>query len=106
MTKIMDEERFREIVREEITKIFHSDKFHFSRNLQIANGRNIEVGRSVGTMIGTSADQKIGFFGAAPVAQQPVVAIPSGGATVDQVCRDAVTHIIGDMRALGLNATT
>ena len=101
----MDEERMREIVREEITKIFHSDKFHFSRDMQIANGRNIELGRSEGTMIGTSADQKLAFFGADPVVQPPVIAIPTGGATIDQVCRDAVTNIIGDLRALGLSKT-
>lgn len=101
----MDEERFREIVREEITKIFHSDKFHFSRNLQIANGRNIEVGRSVGTMIGTSADQKIGFFGATPAVQPPAITIPSGGSVIDSECRTAMAHVIGDLRTLGLSKT-
>lgn len=102
----MNEEQVRRIIREELSKFMKQSKFVFDRPVQVLDGNDIIMGQTFGTRIGTSATQKIGFFGVDPVAQQPMVDIPSGGATVDQVCRDAVTHIIGDMRALGLNATT
>lgn len=101
----MDEERFREIVREEITKIFHSDKFHFSRNMQIANGRNIEVGQSVGTMIGTSPDQRLGFFGATPRVQLPTGTWvqPTGGAVIDYEARAGVNDLMSSLASFGLH---
>jgi hypothetical protein len=100
----MDENRMREIVREEMAKIFHSDKYHFARDVQIANGRNIELGKSVGTMIGTEAGQKIGFFGVAPRVQVPsgVLSTPSGGATQDAEARAAIGDLNSVFNAFGL----
>lgn len=44
-----------------------------------ADGRNISMGSSVGTKIGTAANQKIGFYDKTPVAQQTGVAVDAAG---------------------------
>lgn len=41
----------------------------------IADGGNVAVGSTNGTQIGTSSSQKLGFFGATPVAQQTMGAM-------------------------------
>lgn len=66
----MDELKVRQIFQEELAKALGSDHFIFRRHLEIADGRNIQTGRTTGTKIGTSADQKIGFFGKTPIVQQ------------------------------------
>lgn len=47
-----------------------SDRYTVQKDMQLFDGRNIQVGRSIGTQIGTSALQKLGFFGIVPVLQQ------------------------------------
>lgn len=66
----MDENRAREIFREELASLFGKDHFTLSTHMQLLDGRNIRTGRTTGTMIGTATDQKIGFFGTTPVVQQ------------------------------------
>lgn len=44
-------------------------------NITIADGANIIVNTTTGTQIGTAAGQKIGFYGATPVAKQTGVAV-------------------------------
>ena len=51
--------------------------------LIITGGKNIELGTTTGTKIGTANTQKIGFWGKNPIVR-PVLAT-GGGATVDQV---------------------
>lgn len=40
------------------------------QTVTLADAKNLVVGTSTGTKIGTAADQKIGFFGVTPVVQQ------------------------------------
>lgn len=68
----MDEAKVRQIIREELAGLLASDRITFKKHAQFFDGRNIQLGRTTGTKIGTAADQKLGFFGAAPVAQQNV----------------------------------
>jgi hypothetical protein len=42
-----------------------------SNNVELEDGVNIDLGTIDGTQIGTSASQKIGFFGATPVVRRP-----------------------------------
>ncbi len=46
----------------------------------IADGVNLTLGTATGTQIGTSATQKLGFFGATPV-NQPTMGAATAGAT-------------------------
>jgi hypothetical protein len=75
----MDETRIRQIFQEELARLLGADHFIFRRHIEIGDGRNIQTGRTTGTKIGTAIDQKIGFFGKAPVAQQ---AAPTDAASI------------------------
>ncbi len=105
----MNEEQVRQIIKEEMAKIFHSEKYHFSRDIQIANGRNIETGVSVGTMIGTSTTQKIGLYGKTPVARQAAIVYPnvqtSSYVQADaETLRSAITDILNRLETIGMIA--
>ena len=67
----MNEEQIRIIIREELSRFIKSDRFIFEKNLQLMDGRNIQLGITTGTKIGGSG-QKIGFFGVTPVIRQVV----------------------------------
>ena len=41
------------------------------------DGRNIQLGKSVGTKIGTAVDQLLGLFGVTPVSQGSAISSPS-----------------------------
>jgi hypothetical protein len=86
----MDEARIREIFREELAAVFGNDKFVFQKHLQLSDGRNVQTGRTTGTKIGTATDQKLGFFGITPVAQQSA---PT-----------TLANVISVLHALGLTA--
>jgi hypothetical protein len=60
----------REMIREELNSLIKSDRFTFEKLIQILDGRNIQLGRTTGTKIGTATDQKIAFYGITPVIQQ------------------------------------
>ena len=53
-----------------LNQLTKSDRYTIERLLQIHDGRNIQVGLSTGTKIGTAATQKLGMWGVAPVVQQ------------------------------------
>ena len=61
------EEKIRQIIREELETFLGFNKYTFQKNIQIFDGRNIQLGRTTGTKIGTAIDQKLGFFGTTPV---------------------------------------
>lgn len=86
----MDEDRVREIIREELSDIIFSDRYVFQRKLQLLDGRNIQVGKATGTQIATASDQKLGFYGATPITKP---AAPTDAAT-----------IITTLQALGLTS--
>ena len=66
----MTEEQIREIIRDELAEFIKSDRFIFYKTSQYLDGRNIQLGTSNGTKIGTAITQKLGFFNATPVIQQ------------------------------------
>jgi hypothetical protein len=81
-----------------------SDRFVFHQHVQFLDGRNIQLGRTTGTMIGTDTDQKLGFFGKSPVAQQSHISAPSGGTTIDANARTAINAIITLFQTFGLTS--
>lgn len=84
----MTPEEVRQIIREELASFIKSDRYMFEKTLQIADGRKIQLGRTNGTMIGTAADQKIGFFGKTPKVQVPTVNVPSTAAGIILTLKD------------------
>ena len=72
--------------------------------ITMGDAKNIATNATTGTKIGTATTQKIGFWNAAPVAQQAHIADPSGGATVDAEARTAINSINALCATLGLTA--
>ena len=77
------------------------DKTIFERPIQILDGKNIQVGRTNGTSIGTATDQKVGFYGKT-TTQYPAIGTPSGGSTVDSQSRTAIASIITALHDAGI----
>jgi hypothetical protein len=115
----MDEDQIREIIREEMetylsqakkaqnanpppTLQSQTSKTVVEKSLQVLDGKNIQLGRANGTMIGTDSDQKIGFYGTTPVAKQGAITAPTGGTTVDSQSRTAIASIIAALKAIGI----
>ena len=99
----MTEEKVRQILRDELRNMIKSDRFTFEKLIQILDGRNIQLGRSVGTQIGTAIDQLLGFYGATPVNKPETIADPSGQADdLDTEARTAINALIDRLQELGL----
>ena len=90
-----DKEIVREIIREEFQELLASDRYIFHKLVQFLDGRNIQVGRTNGTKIGTATDQKIAFYGETPVVQAGAIGAPStpSAAYVQAEAQSAVTAI-------------
>ena len=56
-----------------------TDRYMFSRNLQIQDGRSIQCGVTTGTRIGIATTEKIGMWGKVPVVQPTGVAVSAAG---------------------------
>lgn len=117
----MDENQIRAIVRQELqnamaphrasasfaqemTDLFKPDRFVFNKHIQLLDARNIQLGKTNGTMIGTQATQKLGFFGVTPVSQLNISTIAGGAAASDGVARNGVNAIISALRTIGLTS--
>jgi len=104
----MDEERIRQIIREEMSKKLG---YIFSGRIQILDGRNIQTGLTTGTQIGTAAAQKIALHGVSPTIQSLKINDPDAmsGTYVqaEQVKQnDAIKNIIDCLEAKGLSASS
>jgi len=89
---------------ERLLLFVQADRILLDRHQQFRDGRNIQVGKSTGTKIGTETTQKLGFFGETPVVQPSAISAPSGGATVDTQARASINAIITALQSLGLTA--
>lgn len=59
-----------------------------NKDIHMGDGRNIITAQGTGTMIGTEASQKIGFFGKTPKAQVPTASVPSTAAGIVITLKD------------------
>lgn len=84
-----------------------SDRFLIYKLMQIMDGRDIQLGRTTGTSIGTDTDQKVGFYGVTPVVQTAKISDPSGQtADLDNEARAKITAIIDALEAIGITASS
>ena len=97
------EARINELERR-INALFFSDRYLFSRDIELEGGRNIQLSTNTGSQFGTATNQLLSFYGVTPVDQPATVADPTGGATVDSQARDGVVNLIDRLQELGLIA--
>jgi len=62
-----------------VAQLVKSDRYIIGKTLAFNDGRNIQTGRTTGTIICTATDQKIGFWGQTPVGVQAGAAGTAGG---------------------------
>lgn len=62
-------EQVREIIREEAPRLLAHSLVTIEGDLVLKDSRNVIVGSTTGSKIGTSTSQKLGFFNASPVVQ-------------------------------------
>ena len=84
--------------------LIRTNKYQFSKSIQMQDGRNIELNTGTGTRIGTATGQKIGFFNKTPIVQVSAISAPTGGATIDAEARTAINSIRTALTNLGLTA--
>lgn len=73
-------------------------------SMTMGEAKNIALGTTTGTKIGTATTQKLGFWNATPVVQPVLIADPAGGATVDAEARTAVNAILDLLISIGAMA--
>jgi hypothetical protein len=99
-----NEEQIRKIVKEELQAHFGNDKYIFSKLIQIMDGRNIVVGKGVGTKIATETTQKLGFFGKTPIVQVSAISTPSApGSTYLQADAQSMKTAVDAIRTAFIN---
>lgn len=85
------------------------DRYTIQKLIQILDGRNIQLGTTTGTKIGTATTQKLGFYNATPIVRPATINDPStpSAAYSQAEAQSAVTAIntlIDRLQALGLIA--
>lgn len=86
-------------------------KFDTSGNFNITEAKNVILGTTTGTKIGTATTQKLGFWNATPIAQKTGYGTPTGGAitanfpgataTLLQTAQE-LAQLILDLKAAGI----
>lgn len=105
----INEQQIREIIKDELQELLTSDRYVFHKFIQIMDGRNIQLGRTTGTQIGTATDQKLGFYGTIPV-DKPATVSDANSQGIGYVQADvqsiatAVNAVISRLKELGLIA--
>ena len=91
----MDENQVRQIVREELARFMKQSKYVFDRPIQILDGNDITLASEHGTRIGTSATQKMAFFGNTPITPfgSGYLVQPTGGSVVDAQARATINDM-------------
>ena len=92
-----------------IANLVYSDRYIFQKNLQLQDGRNIQVATSTGTKIGTASSQKLSVYGVSPVVQAGAISAPStpsaGYSQVEaQSAVDAINSIRTALTNFGITA--
>ena len=100
------QEIVRIIIKEELSKFDFSDRFTIYKLMHFLDERNIQLGKSSGTKIGTETGQKIAFHGVTPSIQQAKISDPSGGGTIDTQARTAINSIIDVLENKGFTSAS
>lgn len=100
----LNENKIREIIKEELRNFDTIERYTFQKNIQIFEGRNIQLATKTGTQFGTATNQLLAFHGNTPVIQGSTISDPSGGATQDDEARTAIDALIDRLQDIGIIA--
>lgn len=67
-----------EMTVSQLSQLIASDRYTVQKHIQMFDGRNMQLGLTTGTKIGTATTQKIGFYGVTPVVQPIAPATAAG----------------------------
>lgn len=99
----MTEQQVRLIVMQVLAPLMKTDRFTFEKLIQVLDGRDIQLGRGTGTMLGTAADQKLGLWGTTPVDQPSAIAdVSVSGSDADGTARAKINSVIAALREVGI----
>jgi len=84
------EEQIKQIIREELSQLMKSDRYIFHKLIQMLDGKNIQVGLTTGTKIGTAITQKLSVYGVTPVVQAGAISSPSADVASLKTAVDAI----------------
>jgi hypothetical protein len=80
------------------------DYFRFEDDIFLNDGENLVLGTTTGSMVGSTASQKLAFWGATPIVQQAHIADSAGLWTVDG--QDTVNAILAALENVGILASS
>ena len=78
----MEEDQIREVIKDELGSLLKSDRYLIERMMQFNDGKNIQLGKTTGTKLGTETTQKLGFYNATPIVRPSALTAEVGG-TID-----------------------
>ena len=87
-----------------LSVLIASDRYTVQKDIQMFDGRNIQVAKGTGSSIGTETTQKLSVYGVTPVIQASNIANPTGGMVVDAEARTAIDSILTAIEAFGITA--
>lgn len=77
-----------------------TNKYSFSKNILMQDGRNIEVNTGTGTRIGTATGQKLGLWNVTPIIQPAAAAQAAVSGTADSTYSTNEVTLINDIVTL------
>jgi hypothetical protein len=99
----MTPDQIKQLIRDEL-HFLALNSYVFEKPIQILDARNIQLGKTNGTKIGTETTQKIGLYGTTPVVQHAAISGPTGGLTQDAESRTTITSLIDALHKIGITA--
>ena len=80
--------------------LIFSDRYYFQKDLQIQDGRRIQLGTANGTRIGTATTQLLSLWNATPVDQPAAVSAPATqGISYVQADVQSIVDRVNDIRS-------
>ena len=80
--------------------LMRTNKYRFSKSIQMQDGRNMEFNTGTGTRIGTATGQKISFWDVTPIIQPAAAAQAAVTGTADSTYSANEVTLINDIVTL------
>lgn len=103
----------KDVLKEETQNFNRVDRYTFEKLIQILDGRNIQLGLTTGTKLGTATTQKLSFYNSTPIVQPTALTAEAAGSansgdgatdTIIDTNKTRIGEIETKLQALGLLA--